>query len=92
VRSNKNGEIGFLKTSNRICVALSRAKCGLYVIGNSNILRKNTLWNSVIETFKMQGNFGSSLRLQCQKHPIKYTPVSMPDDFNNAEDGKELYI
>ena len=29
VRSNKEGKIGFLKTENRVCVALSRAKVGL---------------------------------------------------------------
>jgi len=26
VRSNRDGDIGFLKTNNRLCVALSRAK------------------------------------------------------------------
>jgi len=87
VRSNKNGEIGFLKTSNRICVALSRAKWGLYVIGNANILQKNKLWNSVINTFKNQSSFGTSLKLQCQNHPNKYTLVVNAEDFNNVEDG-----
>eukprot|EP01114_Cavostelium_apophysatum_P012330 TRINITY_DN2745_c0_g1_i2.p1 TRINITY_DN2745_c0_g1~~TRINITY_DN2745_c0_g1_i2.p1 ORF type:complete len:1671 (+),score=513.90 TRINITY_DN2745_c0_g1_i2:432-5444(+) len=87
VRSNKNGEIGFLKTSNRICVALSRAKHGLYVIGNANLLSKNQLWRSVIETFKRQGAFGTSLKLQCQNHTAKYTDVAYAEDFNNAEDG-----
>ena len=34
VRSNPQNEIGFLRTFNRVCVAFSRAKIGLYVIGN----------------------------------------------------------
>ena len=34
VRSNKNNEIGFLRNFNRVCVAFSRAKIGLYIIGN----------------------------------------------------------
>ena len=34
VRSNKNSEIGFLSSFNRICVAFSRAKIGMYIIGN----------------------------------------------------------
>ena len=34
VRSNKDYEIGFLKTFNRVCVAFSRAKIGFYIIGN----------------------------------------------------------
>lgn len=39
VRSNKNDSIGFLKTTNRICVALSRARLGLYIFGNASCLR-----------------------------------------------------
>lgn len=54
VRSSSNGQIGFLKTANRVCVALSRAKhvsgigflgqgnsCsiqGLYILGNASLL------------------------------------------------------
>lgn len=34
VRSNKEGKVGFLRTDNRVCVALSRAKIGLYAFGN----------------------------------------------------------
>lgn len=34
VRSNEEGIVGFLKTDNRVCVALSRARNGLYVFGN----------------------------------------------------------
>ena len=34
VRSNKNNELGFLSTFNRVCVAFSRAKLGFYIIGN----------------------------------------------------------
>jgi superfamily I DNA and/or RNA helicase len=34
VRSNPQNRIGYLSEANRICVALSRAKKGLYVIGN----------------------------------------------------------
>ena len=33
VRSNREAKIGFLKTENRVCVALSRAKMGFYIIG-----------------------------------------------------------
>ena len=38
VRSNKEFKIGFLKTFNRVCVAFSRAKIGLYIIGNMNCI------------------------------------------------------
>lgn len=34
VRSNAEKNIGFLKIENRVCVALSRARNGLYIMGN----------------------------------------------------------
>lgn len=55
VRNNSEGIIGFLSVVNRVCVALSRAKRGFYMFGNSEMLAKNnktwkrivkSLWNS----------------------------------------------
>ena len=34
VRSNDKGKIGYLASMNRLCVAISRARCGLYLFGN----------------------------------------------------------
>ena len=34
VRSNKEGKIGYLSQMSRLCVAISRARCGLYLFGN----------------------------------------------------------
>lgn len=34
VRSNDRNDLGFVAIENRICVALSRAKCGMFVFGN----------------------------------------------------------
>ena len=42
VRNNHQDQIGFLKASNRVCVALSRAKQGLYIFGNAECLRNAT--------------------------------------------------
>ncbi|XP_015754366.1 PREDICTED: uncharacterized protein LOC107334006 [Acropora digitifera] len=36
VRSNKDGKIGYLSQMNRLCVAISRARCGLYLFGNNS--------------------------------------------------------
>jgi helicase required for RNAi-mediated heterochromatin assembly 1 len=49
VRSNKCGRIGFLGIENRVCVALSRAKRGLYIFGNAELLcSESKLWAKVI--------------------------------------------
>ena len=39
VRSNGGGGIGFLSIANRVCVALSRARHGFYILGNATCLR-----------------------------------------------------
>jgi len=42
------GDTGFWKHENRICVALTRAKYGLYIIGNiSNLISQCELWKNV---------------------------------------------
>lgn len=41
VRNNDIGKIGFLKDENRVCVALSRAREGLYIMGNMDLLCQN---------------------------------------------------
>ena len=46
VRSNHYGNIGFCKNWNRLCVALSRAKEALFVIGNKKTFKKD--WKRVI--------------------------------------------
>lgn len=44
-------KIGFLKTHNRICVALSRARCGLFVIGNMTLLADvEDMWKNILKT------------------------------------------
>ncbi|KAK3584660.1 hypothetical protein CHS0354_001239 [Potamilus streckersoni] len=89
VRSNKEGHIGFLSIENRICVALSRAKKGFYVIGNFDLLSKNSeLWKKMIQTVKKKGLFGPGLKLYCQNHPKdEGITVSLPKDFNKAPEG-----
>lgn len=54
VRSNEEGKIGFLRTSNRVCVALSRAKKGFYCIGNLELMceQKEGLWKHIIDDMR----------------------------------------
>ena len=67
VRSNMESRIGFLAIENRVCVALSRAKHGLYIIGNMNSLdSKSTLWKEIHSTLKEHEQIGSELELICQ--------------------------
>ena len=69
VRSNEEDNIGFLKIENRICVALSRAKQGFYLLGNMNSLQGNSrLWNSIREVLQANGELGGKFLLKCEIH------------------------
>ncbi|NWW77226.1 ZNFX1 protein, partial [Climacteris rufus] len=87
VRSNKEGRPGFLQIPNRICVALSRAKKGLYCIGNMRMLGKVPLWSKIINTLLENGCIGQSLELCCQNHPETKTQVSTGEDFSKVPEG-----
>ncbi|XP_074461788.1 NFX1-type zinc finger-containing protein 1 isoform X2 [Larus michahellis] len=87
VRSNKEERTGFLQISNRICVALSRAKKGLYCIGNMRMLGKVPLWSKIIHTLREKGHIGRSLMLCCQNHPETKTLVSTAADFSKVPEG-----
>lgn len=81
VRSNANRQCGFLKTSNRINVLLSRAQHGMYIIGNSDTARPVPMWNEVISILERDNKIGQSLALCCPRHKDTLIEVSTPDDF-----------
>lgn len=49
VRSNPKHHIGFLSQSNRVCVALSRAREHLIVIGSSRTLGDSVMWGALFK-------------------------------------------
>src|SRR5690606_25862771 len=49
VRSNPNGEVGFVSDPRRMNVAVTRAKRKLYVVGDSATLSSDPLWASFFE-------------------------------------------
>jgi len=81
VRSNANNKPGFLRTSNRINVLLSRAQHGMYVIGDANTMSHVPMWADVISTFRQEGLFGMTLELCCPRHKDTPLQITVPDDF-----------
>ncbi|THX57937.1 hypothetical protein D6D06_03374 [Aureobasidium pullulans] len=91
VRSNKEQKCGFLRTSNRINVLLSRAKNGTFIIGNSATTQHIPMWTEVLQLLQMNGNFGDALELACPRHIADDMRVKEPDDFIRlAPDGGSL--
>lgn len=69
VRNNEENKIGFLSLKNRICVALSRAKEGLFVVGAMDFFGKNnSIWKEIIEKLSEKAFIGECLPLVCQRH------------------------
>ncbi|KAL5004104.1 hypothetical protein ScPMuIL_017560 [Solemya velum] len=89
VRSNRYGNVGFVKIVNRVCVALSRARKGLYVIGNFSASEfKKGLWKDILLDMKQKDLLVTEICLCCQNHPNdKGILISVPQDFNKAPEG-----
>ncbi|KAI9645837.1 hypothetical protein NHQ30_005272 [Ciborinia camelliae] len=81
VRSNKQKNVGFLRTTNRINVLLSRAQHGLYLIGNSDTYSSVGMWKNVLDMLEETNSIGKSFSLCCPRHPETDIKVFQPDDF-----------
>ena len=87
VRSNSEGRIGFLGESNRICVALSRARQGFYCIGNFNLLKSRCkLWKEICDDLNTKEAIGDNLQLICKRHK-NVTNVRWAREFKQCELG-----
>ncbi len=88
VRGGGDG-IGFLSESNRLCVALSRAREGLYIVGNMGTLTgaKSDLWRRLQQEMVKWECLGDALEICCFSHPERRRPVRTPDGLRREVDG-----
>ncbi|CAL8139352.1 unnamed protein product [Orchesella dallaii] len=81
VRSNTANKIGFVGIENRVCVALSRAKHGMFIVGNlSSFIKVSKIWKQIHEKLQSKMNCGDELELKCAQHG-KITNVKCGRDF-----------
>ncbi|KXN84450.1 NFX1-type zinc finger-containing protein 1, partial [Leucoagaricus sp. SymC.cos] len=73
-----SASIGFLKSPNRINVALSRAKHGLYVLGNAANLRQNPTWSTILDEMEARDQIGPAIPIICPRHPEQARLISKP--------------
>jgi hypothetical protein len=81
VRSNLQRKVGFLRTENRINVLLSRAKNGMYLIGNSETYLNIPMWADVHNQLSQAGSVGNEIELCCPRHKDTPLACSEPGDF-----------
>lgn len=60
VRSNEQSEIGFLKDYRRMNVAMTRARKGLIIVGDSATLAKDLFYSKMIEMIEQRGGYLSA--------------------------------
>lgn len=82
VRSNSENKIGFLKQLNRRCVLQSRAKCGVYFIGNADMFLNHAEWQPMMQKLKASQGIGDKLEVVCPQPQHKQWKYFV----NNADD------
>lgn len=88
VRSNSERREGFLSESNRVCVALSRAKEGFYIIANGALLRTvNDLWCNILSQLEYTKSIGDAFCMRCERHRDNVTNIQNPGDFRFVAEG-----
>ena len=64
VRSNSNGEVGFLADERRLNVALTRAKKKLIVVGDSATLSSDSTWRTLFDDAVARGAHRSVFEIE----------------------------
>ncbi|KAG0018307.1 hypothetical protein BGZ82_000485 [Podila clonocystis] len=84
--SSTFGKIEFLKSPNRTNVLLSRAQHGMFIIGNTDLMDRETngIWPSVIKELRAQNRVGAGLPLSCKTHPESVRIVGSAKKLKNA--------
>ena len=94
VRGNPDSSVGFLRSKNRVVVALSRAQRGLYVFGNALTVAgqegdngsREKLWLPILLHLLDEKRYGSNLPIVCSKHQIT-TNISEPEHWEELSGG-----
>ncbi|PKC62485.1 P-loop containing nucleoside triphosphate hydrolase protein [Rhizophagus irregularis] len=80
---SKYDSIGFLNSKNRTNVLLSRARKGMYLIGNSELMemKSKKMWAPVINILNERKQVGFGMPIACNKHPYYKNTIVDPDQF-----------
>ncbi|GBC28104.1 uncharacterized protein OCT59_008525 [Rhizophagus irregularis] len=84
-KSGDYDSIGFLKSSNRSNVLLSRAREGMYLIGNSEMMatKSEDVWAPVINMLKTRNppQIGFGMPIVCNQHPDYKNIITESEQF-----------
>ncbi|RIA86555.1 AAA domain-containing protein, partial [Glomus cerebriforme] len=84
-KSGNHGTIGFLKSKNRSNVLLSRAREGMYLLGNSELMamKSKDMWAPVINILHKRNpsQVGFGMPIVCNRHPDYKNIIIDPEQF-----------
>ncbi|CAD8059690.1 unnamed protein product [Paramecium primaurelia] len=88
VRNNQNNKLGYIQIENRINVALSRARLGLYVFGNFDFIYKasinGSLWQKIIQLAKIKNYLNDYINTKCIPHG-NLQKIKYPEDWKKIK-------
>ena len=94
VRANKSARknnIGFMSEMNRRCVAQSRARRGMFFVGNCETYACSSTWLPLISKMKQEGCYGKYIPIQCPKHQeLNITQIGDAETLNRYIDSPGL--
>ncbi|CAG8508580.1 12330_t:CDS:10 [Dentiscutata erythropus] len=92
-KESDHGNIGFLKSTNRSNVLLSRAKHGMFLLGNADLMvRHSDFWKKVLEILRKRGQVGPGFPIVCSRHPECKSNIYDASEFDkiSPEGGRRL--
>ncbi|KAF9126822.1 hypothetical protein BGW39_006326 [Mortierella sp. 14UC] len=80
------GSHDFLTLPNLANVLLTRAKHGMFIIGNGGVMAQpgHGVWPAIMSELEQSGRVGPGLPIACKNHPETKTTVSSPKDLEAA--------
>lgn len=72
------------QSSNRTNVALSRARHGMFVLGNGDALESGSgTWSIALDEFRRQEAYGPAFPFACYRHPDNVQWLSEPEEIDS---------
>lgn len=80
-------------SSSRI-VAMSRARLGLFILGNAQDFRsQGSMWSTIVDMLEADESVGPQFPIQCYHHPDEIRYISEPGDLiRESPDGELRHI
>ena len=93
VRASTGKSIGFLDDVRRMNVGITRAKCSLWVLGNSQSLMNGEFWAKLIQDAKSRNRFSGGNVLEMLKQPgPRLLDDSHRASFGNVQDAEAMDV